>query len=427
MWGRSGGGSHHSTGLGTMNIDHAVMGTISGQQQHSLQTIMLQHAFACATCRYSLASGQHVHMISPHQMKATFAANDGALFATPDAMSVLCPKCNMINVQCCHCSFTTNKDKNGKKLHQRAYLYSKKYCRHFNRYHLAQLTSTSTALTPNSDGDSVVIHPPNTDLCDGLGDGGCDDDNIDTNMDVSFEQHQENDTDGGIEIGAIEITESDYYAADGTEYNDAVLLSSGEELGYEDFVNQCIIDESSASNMNNCLPRHVESIAMTELKRHIETAFKNNEVSRRYFLLELQRWGHSGIQGIVGRSVRGAVRGDELADENETSALLLLTKIMLRLTNDDRKALLKYNKYLMTMLDPYFVPDTRLPAVPTSEALLRGMVMGSDSALFDQLPRELVYGGDLDGVDDKHASISINELINHEMAIGKDYTWLIGE
>eukprot|EP00986_Skeletonema_menzelii_P007393 scaffold2898_cov148-Skeletonema_menzelii.AAC.1 len=159
MWWRSGGGSHHSTGLGTMNIDHAVMGTISGQQQqqHSLQTVMLQHAFVCATCRCSLEGGQHVHMISPHQMKATIAANDGALFATPDAMSVLCPQCNMINVQCCHCSFTTNKDMNGKKLHQRAHLYSKKYRRHFNRCHLAQLTSTSTALTPNSDGDSVVI------------------------------------------------------------------------------------------------------------------------------------------------------------------------------------------------------------------------------------------------------------------------------
>ena len=425
MWGRHGGGCHHSTtGLGT---DHVMMGTIiSGQQQHSPQTIMLQHTFVCATCKCRLESGQHVNMISPHNMKAKITANDGANFATPDAMSVICPNCAVINVQCCHCPFTTSKDNNSTKPHQRAHLHSKKYTRHFNRCHLAQMTSASTALTPN-DGDSVVIHPPNNGL---LGDSGCGHDNIDTNMDVSFEQHQENGEDGGIEIGAVEITESDYYPPDGTEYNNAVvLLPGGEELAYADFVNQCIIDdiESLASNLNNCPTRHVESIAMTELKRHIETAFKNNEVSRRYFLLELQRWGCSGIQGIVGRAVRGAVPGDILADENETSALLLLTKIMIRLTNDDRRALLKYNKYLMTMLDPYFVPGTRLPAVPTSMPLLRAMVMGSDTALYDQIPRELVYGGDLEGVDDKHASISINELIDHEMASGKDYTWLVGE
>jgi hypothetical protein len=364
-------------------------------------------------------------------MKAKIIANDGANFATPDAMSVICPNCAVINVQCCHCSFTASKDNNSTKPHQITHLHLKKYTRHFNRCHLAQMTSASTALVPNTnnDGDSVVIHPPpNNDLGDSA---GCDDFNIDTNMDVSFEQHQENGEDGGIESGAVKITESDYYPPDGTEYNNAVVfLPDGEELAYADFVNQCIIDDSLASNVNNCPTRHyVDSIAMTELKRHIETAFKNNEVSRRYFLLELQRWGCSGIQGIVGRAVRGAAPGnvDVLADENETSALLLLTKIMTRLTTDDRRALLTYNKYLMTMLDPYFVPGTRLPAVPTSDAQLRAMVMGSDTALYDQIPRELVYGGDLEGVDDKHASISINELIDHEMASGKDYTWLVGE
>lgn len=408
-----------------MNIDHVMMGTIiSGHQQHPQQTIMLQHTFVCATCKYRLESGQHVNLISPHNMKAKITANDGANFATPDAMSVICPNCAVINVQCCHCSFTTSKDNNSTKPHQRAHLHSKKYTRHFNNCHLAQMTSASTAsLTPN-DGDSFFIHPPSNDI----GDSGCDDDNIDTNMDVSFdfEQHQENGEDGGIEFGAVEITESDYYPPDGgTEYNKVVLLPDGEELLYADFVNQCVIDESLA--ISNFPHHHVESIAMTELKRHIESAFKNNEVSRRYFLLELERWGCSGIQGIVGRAVRGAVPGDILADENETSALLLLTRIMIRLTSDDRRALLKYNKYLMTMLEPYFVPGTRLPAVPTSEALLRAMVMGSDTALYDQIPRELVHGGDLEGVDDKHASISINEVIDHEMAMGKDYTWLVGE
>ena len=379
---------------------------------------MLQHSFSCAACTCRLASGQHITMVSTHQMRALIAANDGANVATPDAMSVICPRCTVINIQCCHCSFTTSKD-NRTKPHQYAYLHSKKYTRHFNKCHLAQMTSTSTAVTPNSGCDCVGVHPPNNDL----GDSGCDDDNIDTNMDVSFEHHQENGIDVGIEmIGAIEITESDYYPADGTECDNAILLSSGEELGYEDFVNQCIIDESLASNIPT---HHVDSIAMTELKRHIETAFKNNEVSRRYFLLELQRWGRSGIQGIVGRAIKKGA--GELADENETSALLLLTKIMVRLSNDERRDLLKYNKHLMTMLSPCFVPDILLPAVPTSEVSLRDMVIGSDTALYDQLPRELIYGGDLEGVDDKHASISINELINHEMASGKEYTWLVGE
>ncbi len=375
----------------------------AGGGHHSQQRMLkLEHIFVCYKCGFYLPKGDNINMISSHQMRAD---DDGSNFcATPDAASVVCPRlhCGAINIQCCHCSFTTSKDnmKKGRQALNLKFLGSKKYTRHYKSYHAL---------------------PPNQNNSDGTTSGGDDNDNSIDSMDVSFEQVQ-----GGFEIlsGSVEINsvlDHDATGDDGTYDNNAILLPSGEEVVFEDFINQCIIDES-LNNYITHLVNNIDSTAMTELKRHIETVFKNNDVSRRYFQLDLESWGRSGLQGIVGRAV-----GDNLAGETETSALLLLTKIMSKLAKDDRSALLKYNKHLVEMFAPYFVPNTRLPAVPTSEALFQKMVMGSDTALLDQLPKEIVYGGDVEGVDDKHASISINELINHEMATGKNYTWLVGE
>ena len=362
-----------------------------------------------------------MNMIYPHRMKAKVAAriSDGDgwnNFDTPDAISVICPNCLVINVQCCHCPFTTSKDKSSQL---RECLNSRNYTKHYKNYH--QHT--------RSDGDSsgVELHPPGTNTSE-LGGSIGGDDGIDTNntMDVSFEQHQDQydeDSSGGleIEIGAVEITDKDYYA-ELDNVNSYLFYPSGEEVGYDDFVNQ--IDEhilASSDDLDHFFAHSIGSIVMTEMKRHIETAFKDNEVSRTFFLDELQSWGRSGIQGIVRRSV--AMTGNELADETEISALLMLTKVMVLLPEGDRKVLLEYNKYLLKMLGPYFIQGTPLPSVATSETMLRKMVIGSETGLFDQIPREVVHGGDVDGIDDNHASISINELINHQMAMGRNYTW----
>lgn len=365
-----------------------------------------------------------MNMLYPHQMKARVAASNGANFDTPDAISVICPRCLVINVQCCHCSFTTSKDKMSKNTtvttdRVRFFpLNSLNYTRHYKKCH-----------QHTSDGDSSdVVHPPGSNTSELGGSIGDGDDGIGTNTmdDVWFDQHQDNydeDSIGDgleIEIGAVEITDKDYYAELGNE-NSYLLYPSGVEMGYDDFVDQCNHDHIASSDMDHFVARRVESIIMTEMKRHIETVFKDNEVSRRYFLDDLQNWGRSGIQGIVRRSA--AMTGNELADDTETSALLMLTKVMVLLPQDDRKVLLEYNKHLLKMLGPYFIQDTRLPSVATSETMLRKMVIGSETALFDQIPREVVHGGDVVGIDDNHASISINELINHEMAMGENYTW----
>ena len=239
----------------------------AGDGHHSQQRMLkLEHIFVCYKCGFYLPKGENINMISSHQMRAD---NDGSNFcATLDAASVVCPRlnCGAINIQCCHCSSTTSKDnmKKGRQALNLKFLGSKKYT-HYQSYHAL---------------------PPNQNNGDGTTSGSDDNNNSIDSMDVSFEQVQ-----GGFEIlsGSVEINsvlDHDATGDDGTYDNNAILLPSGEEVVFEDFINQCIIDES-LNNYITHLVNTIDSTAMTELKRHIETVFKNNEVSRRYFQLVL--------------------------------------------------------------------------------------------------------------------------------------------
>ena len=196
----------------TFNDSFYLSITEAGRQQHNAQhgrmdQHMLEHTFMCATCKLRLERGEQVSMISPHHVRMGSAAiNDGdTTSVTPDAVSVICPQCYAINVQCCQCSFTTSKDADAKNPRC---LNSKKYQRHYSK---------CPARMHHGSGVDNNVHPNAEDL------GGSAD--IDSTMDVSFEHHQDNDEeDDDIEVGGVEITEQDYVVA--TEYNDAVILST---------------------------------------------------------------------------------------------------------------------------------------------------------------------------------------------------------
>ena len=100
--------------------------------------------------------------------------------------------------------------------------------------------------------------------------------------------------------------------------------------------------------------------AVLELKRHIKATFHDNEVSQRYFLQDLRLWGRSGVQCIVERALKGCLLLDDLANEKETTSLLLLTEIMTSLTEKKREALVRYLAGLVEMLSPFFFSRTEI-------------------------------------------------------------------
>lgn len=173
------------------------------------------------------------------------------------------------------------------------------------------------------------------------------------------QQNDEIMSDVDVRTGAADI--NDYnYDDNGLENND----NYGKEYRFEDYVNQRLAEDNNA--MLQQQGEAYDENAVLELKRRIKAAFHDNEVSQRYFLQDLRLWGRSGVQCIVGRALKGCLLLDDLANEKETTSLLLLTEIMTSLTEKKREALVRYLAGLVEMLSPFFIQGQKLPTIPTS-------------------------------------------------------------
>lgn len=328
---------------------------------------------------------------------------NGAICDVSDSITVVCPSCNECSVQCCHCPTTCAKDAKHKQLHKQSkYLHSRKYSLHYQEKH-----SLNTDDLPSGNNDDENNCDDNHSYDDDMMDAfsGNNDDDCQLSSDDNNDDQQQHQ----YEVPTL----ANDVVAEGT----SLWLPSdiGQEVTYNDFVNMSFTHNDDALVM--------DTSQLLPFMRHIKIVFRDNPVTCRYFLQDIRCCGQAGIKSVVHRAKEGSLNLPGLATSEETTSLLLLTKLFANLSTKDRAYLAKYLAGVVDMLLPIIQPRETIPkTIPKSPTQSWSVVFGSDKSVYGQIPREIIQE-----VDKHHVLLSINDLINTQMAFGADLNFIVGE
>lgn len=307
-----------------------------------------------------------------------------------DAMTVICPSCSNFSVQCCHCPKTCTKNSWGKQ--KDSCLLSRMYKSHYEKMHSSShRTAPSNAVDDNN--DDILMDT-------------FDDDEVE----FPFCPDDQNDGQHDEVVGTVE----------GLWLPLSDTSAFGQEVTYEDFVN----DTSSGSyhSSQSSEQTYLEWNTILPFVRHLRYVFRHNPVACRYFLQEIRCCGRAGIQSVVHRATEGDLYLSDLAGTEDTTSLLLLTKIMTSLSVQDRAHLMKYLEGVVNAIIPVIIPGAKMPSIPNGPKDSWKVVIGSNTSVYGQIPHEAVKE-----VDRNHVSLSVNDMINTQMALGADLNFLVGE
>ena len=316
-----------------------------------------------------------------------------------DAMTVICPSCSNFSVQCCHCPKTCTKNSWGKQ--KDSCLLSRMYKSHYEKMHSSShRTAPSNAVDDNN--DDILMDTFDDDEVEFP---FCPDD-----QEFPFCPDDQND---GQHDEVVDTVEGLWLPLSDTS-------AFGQEVTYEDFVN----DTSSGSyhSSQSSEQTYLEWNTILPFVRHLRYVFRHNPVACRYFLQEIRCCGRAGIQSVVHRATEGDLYLSDLAGTEDTTSLLLLTKIMTSLSVQDRAHLMKYLEGVVNAIIPIIIPGAKMPSIPNGPKDSWKVVIGSNTSVYGQIPHEAVKE-----VDRNHVSLSVNDMINTQMALGADLNFLVGE
>lgn len=311
----------------------------------------------------------------------TFEDSNGSLQNSPDAVTIRCPSCDTLSIQCCHCAETYKVNQsNYKGTNGTQSIRTKTIRAHYKKHHAhsSGMDDSSHQVLSSSIADDCF------ETCDGI--------EVGINSGTTAAENKEDEED--------EEDRQFLWLPSGEEV--AVSDFLGEEVGVFDFINQSLSDELATDNIM------LDANIRLALQSHICNAFGDNEISKRYFLQDLECFGRSGISSIVSRAIRYQ------ADEKVTSSILLLLKIMLSLTVKERISLTRYLAGLVNMIRPIIKVGCALPIIPSSPTAVRQILIGSPgTAVYQQTPCE-----NIQPIGNHHVYMKIDELIDTEMAFG---------
>ena len=327
----------------------------------------------------------------------TFEDSNGSLQNSPDAVTIRCPSCDTLSIQCCHCAETYKVNQsNYKGTNGTQSIRTKTIRAHYKKYHAhsSRMDDSSHQVLSSS------IVDDGFETCDGI--------EVEINSGTTAAENKKDEED--------EEDRQFLWLPSGEEV--AVSDFLGEEVGVFDFINQSLSGELADNIMRDANIR-------LELQYHIRNVFRDNEISKRYFLQDLEFFGRSGIRSIVKRAIKTNKNMPDgiLADEKLTSSILLLMKIMLSLTVKDRISLTRYLAGLMDTIRPIIRVDCALPIIPSSPTDVWQMLIGSPStAVYQQIPCE-----NIQPIGNHHVHMKLDELIDTEMAFGTPFGLIRGD
>lgn len=315
----------------------------------------------------------------------TFEDSNGSLQNSPDAVTIRCPSCDTLSIQCCHCAETYKVNQsNYKGTNGTQSIRTKTIRAHYRKYHAHSSRmddSSHQVLSSSIVGDCF-------ETCDGI--------EVEINSGTTAAENKKDEED--------------------EEGRQLVLwLPSGEEVTFSDFVGKevGIFDFINQREADNIM---CDANIRLELQYHIRNVFRDNQISKRYFLQDLECLGRSGIRSIVKRSITTNKNMPDgiLADEEVTCSILLLMKIMLSLTEKERISLTRYLAGLMDIIRPIIRAGCALPIIPSSPRDVWQKLIGSPgTAVYQQIPCE-----NIQLIGNHHVHMKLNELVDTEMAFG---------